>query len=77
MIDIYNQRSKLGDVFPEDHTHHCSLEQAMVQLVKYELGYGGRPVVNQCTREQLVVRTTVLACVDTVRFVGPVEEMVC
>lgn len=50
-----------------------SVDDALIALLKYELGYGGRPF--KVTSTHVTVVTHVLACKDTLHFEGSEEDM--
>lgn len=81
MITMWGQREQVEGMY--DHTpdyparHERTVAQAMVSLVKYELGYGGviTNVVIAEDRATIEVKTRVMAKLDTVWFEGDIEEM--
>lgn len=54
----------------------CSVGRALYGLVKYELGFGGVLANDPADRfDMLRIRTRVFACIDTVTYKGPEDEM--
>ncbi len=70
MISYTNERYN-GDRYVTKHTKTVS--DALHSLIKFEIGYGG--TIQDITRERVVIKTEVMAAVDTVTFEGTEEEM--
>lgn len=75
MLYIYGERSDGWETFKDYPPRHLvSLEQAAIVLIKRELAFGGRLVIQQCNPCQIVVRTPVLAKVDMTWCTADTEE---
>ena len=72
MITIFNERIN-GDYVCSPISRDSGLFDAMVSLLKYELGFGGKIV--EITKERVKIVTHVLSCVDTTTFSGSEEDM--
>lgn len=72
MIEIWNYRQKQG---PEIllSSRYEELGDAVISLLKYELGYGG--VVTSVTDDRIEVMTRIMHCKDRTVFSGEKEEM--
>jgi hypothetical protein len=72
LIEIWSYRKKEG---PEIllSNRYAEIEEAIVSLLKYELGYGGRVTV--LTDEKIEVETLIFHCKDRTVFSGSKEEM--
>lgn len=58
--------------FPADMRME-TVEQCLLLLVKFEIGYGGR--ITELEKTKISVRTSVMNCVDTTTFQGDEEDM--
>lgn len=72
MIEIWNFREKQG---PEIllSSRYSEIGDAIMSLLKYELGYGG--TVTSIQDDHLEVTTHIMHCKDRTVFSGPKEEM--
>lgn len=72
MIEIWSFRQKVG---PEIllSSRYEELGDAIISLLKYELGYGG--VITSVTDDHLEVTTKIMHCKDRTVFSGDKEEM--
>lgn len=72
MIEIWNFRQKQG---PEIllSSRYEELGDAIISLLKYELGYGG--VITSVTDDHIEVTTRIMHCKDRTVFSGEKEEM--
>lgn len=71
MITVVSRRNNGGECPPV--TRACSVGNALTRMVRYELGFGGRPtVVNETF---ISIRTRVFGCIDDTEFSGSREEM--
>lgn len=72
MIEIWSYRQKIG---PEIllSSRYAEIDEAIISLCKYELGYGG--VVTSLTDDRIEVSTRILHCHDRTVFSGSKEEM--
>lgn len=72
MIEIWSYRQKNG---PEIllSSRYEEVGDAIISLLKYELGYGG--VVTSLTDDHIEVTTRIMHCKDRTVFSGPQEEM--
>jgi len=72
VIEIWNYRQKQG---PEIllSSRYEELGDAVISLLKYELGYGG--VVTSVTDDRIEVMTRIMHCKDRTVFSGEKEEM--
>lgn len=72
MIEVWNYRQKQGSEVLLS-SRYSELEDAIISLLKYELGYGG--VITSVTDDHLEVTTRIMHCKDRTVFSGPKEEM--
>ena len=72
MIEIWSYRQKVG---PEIllSSRYAEVGDAIISLLKYELGYGG--VVTSLTEDHIEVTTRIMHCKDRTVFSGVKEEM--
>lgn len=72
MIEIWSYRQKSG---PEIllSSRYAECDDAIISLLKYELGYGG--VVTEVADDRLEVTTRIMHCKDRTVFAGEKEEM--
>ncbi len=72
MIEIWSYRKKDG---PEIllSSRYAEVNEAIVSLCKYELGYGG--VVTSLTEDHIEVSTRIMNCKDRTVYSGSKEEM--
>lgn len=72
MIEIWSYRQKQG---PETllSSRYEELGDAIISLLKYEMGYGG--VITSVTDDHLEVTTRIMHCKDRTVFSGEKEEM--
>ena len=72
MIEIQSYRQKQG---PEIlfSSRYSELGDAIISILKYELGYGG--VITSVTDDHLEVTTRIMHCKDRTVFSGEKEEM--
>lgn len=52
-----------------------TVENAAVSLIRWELGFGGKLLMNRCSKQVIVVETPVFSRIDTSEFSGPEDEM--
>ena len=72
MILVKNNRNKGGENMPA-RPQELTPFNAMCRAILYEMGFGGRVVVQET--ERIVIQTHVLADIDTTVFEGSADEM--
>lgn len=72
MITYTNVRNNSGRIY-EDAPQQRTISRALELMLIYEFGYGGRLI--ELTPTKVVVRITIMACVDVSAFEGSEEDM--
>jgi hypothetical protein len=72
MIEIWCWRNNgAGEILMS--SRYADVDEAVVSLLKYEMGYGGK--ISHLSDTSLTVKTQVLACKDRTVYTGEKEEM--
>lgn len=72
MIKITMRRDKDGQDYDQGE-RNITVSKAFENLFEYEIGYGGNVI--ELSKTKIVVKTGVMACVDTTVVEGSEEEM--